>query len=208
MIIESLLHDFKGELRDLKIILEDNQKLESPILFQLGMMDEMLLGLEDFYSLCEKELKKETFDFFPICHCCFEKVKERSPSRNINFEINVKDSSKNASSLFHGDSELIMKAMSFLFENSFKFTKNESKALIRLGEEKVNGKNTFYLYNNGPSLLNDVDIFKLFYGKRSHHEDAGLGLGLPFSKVIFEKHGGDLWAKNLDKGGVKFYFRF
>ena len=32
--------------------------------------------MESFYSLCEKDLKKETFDFFSICHCCFEKVKE------------------------------------------------------------------------------------------------------------------------------------
>ena len=168
----------------------------------------MLLAVEYYYSFYHKELKKSSIDLRSLVKNCFQKIKDRSVNRNIEFNISLK-TFKNSEEFDHkGDGELIKKALSLLIENAWKFTKDVSKATITFGEETVKGEHFFYLYNNGPNLHHEVNIFDLFYGKRSGHDKAGLGTGLPLAKLIFEKHGGRLWAKNNEEGGVKFYFKF
>ena len=207
-IVENLVHDFKGELRDLKLNLEKENKIEGSILFQIEMMNEMLLAVEDYYSFFHKGLKKSSLDLPSLVKNCFQKIKERDQNRTIEFNISLNNSKKSNESDLKGDDDLIKKALSLLIENAWKFTKDVPKATITFGEEDIKGEHFFYLYNNGPNLPHDVNIFDLFYGKRSGHDRAGLGIGLPLAKLIFEKHGGRLWAKNNDEGGVKFYFKF
>ena len=207
-IVESFVHDFKGELRDLKLNLEKENKIEGSILFQIEMMNEMLLAVEDYYSFYHKELKKNSIDLASLVKNCFQKIKERGQNRTIEFNISLNNSKKSNESDLKGDDDLIKKALSLLIENAWKFTKDVPKATITFGEEDIKGEHFFYLYNNGPNLPHDVNIFDLFYGKRSGHDRAGLGIGLPLAKLIFEKHGGRLWAKNNEGGGVKFYFKF
>ena len=207
-IVENLVHDFKGELRDLKLNLEKEKKIEGSILFQIEMMNEMLLAVEDYYSFFHKGLKKSSLDLPSLVKSCFQKIKERGQNRTIEFNISLNNSKKSNESDLKGDDDLIKKALSLLIENAWKFTKDVPNAMITFGEEDIKGEDFFYLYNNGPNLPHDVNIFDLFYGKRSGHDRAGLGIGLPLAKLIFEKHGGRLWAKNNQEGGVKFYFKF
>ena len=207
-IVESLVHDFKGELRNLKLNLEKENKVEGSIFFQIEMMNEMLLAVEDYYSFYHKELKKSSLDLPSLVKSCFQKVKERGQNRTIEFNISLNNSKKSNESDLKGDDDLIKKALSLLIENAWKFTKDVPNATITFSEEDVKGEHFFYLYNNGPNLPHEVNIFDLFYGKRSGHDKAGLGIGLPLAKLIFEKHGGRLWAKNNEEGGVKFYFKF
>ena len=207
-IVELLVHDLKGELRDLKIILEGQKSLESSILFRVEMMNEMLLGVEDFYSFYHRELEKSYLDLSSLFNDCYEKIKERNSKRDIDFKIDLGAFKKDPKSAIQGDKVLIKKSLSLLIENAWKFTKDVPNAAITFGEEDVKGEHFFYIYNNGPNLPHEVNIFDLFYGKRSGHDKAGLGIGLPLAKLIFEKHGGRLWAKNNEEGGVKFYFKF
>ena len=207
-IVESLVHDFKGELRDLKLNLEKENKIDGSILFQIEMMNEMLLAVEDYYSFYHKKIKKSSLDLPSLIKNCFQKIQERGQNRTIEFNISLKKSKKSNESDLKGDDDLIKKALSLLIENAWKFTKDLPNATITVGEEDIKGEHFFYLYNNGPNLPHEVNIFDLFYGKRSGHDKAGLGIGLPLAKLIFEKHGGRLWAKNNDGGGVKFYFNF
>ncbi len=207
-IVELLVHDLKGELRDLKIILEGQKSLESSILFRVEMMNEMLLGVEDFYSFYHRELEKSYLDLSSLFNDCYEKIKERNSKRDIDFKIDLGAFKKDPKSAIQGDKVLIKKSLSLLIENAWKFTKDVPNAAITFGEEDVKGEHFFYIYNNGPNLPHEVNIFDLFYGKRSGHDKAGLGIGLPLAKLIFEKHGGRLWAKNNEEGGVKFYFNF
>ena len=207
-IVELLIHDLKGELRDLKIILGGEKNLENSILFRVEMMNEMLLGVEDFYSFYHRELEKSSLDLSSLFNDCYEKIKERNSKGDIDFKIALGASKKDPKFAIQGDKILIKKSLSLLIENAWKFTKDVPNAAITFGEEDIKGEHFFYLYNNGPNLPHEENIFDLFYGKRSGHDKAGLGIGLPLAKLIFEKHGGSLWAKNNEEGGVKFYFKF
>tara|TARA_B100000683_G_C12430418_1_gene531488 strand:- start:76 stop:741 length:666 start_codon:yes stop_codon:yes gene_type:complete len=207
-IIESFVHDFKGELRDLKLNLEKDNNVEGSILFQIEMMNEMLLAVEEYYFFYHMELKKKSVNLPLLVKSCFQKVKERNQNRTVEFNIILNNFKKSNESDLIGDDDSIKKALSLLIENAWKFTKDVPNATITFGEEDIKGEHFFYLYNNGPNLPHEVNIFDLFYGKRSGHERAGLGIGLPLAKLIFEKHGGRLWAKNNDEGGVTFYFKF
>ncbi len=207
-IVESFLHDFKGEIRDLKLNLEKGSNVERSVFFQIEMMNEMLLAVEDYYFFYHRDIKKSSLDLSSLAKSCFQKIKERGANRTIEFNINLNNSKKSNEVDLKGDNDLIKKALFLLIENAWKFTKDVPNAVIILGEEDVKGEHFFYLYNNGPNLSHEVNIFDLFYGKRSGHDKAGLGIGLPLAKIIFEKHGGRLWAKNNEEGGVKFYFKF
>ena len=207
-IVESFVHDFKGEIRDLKLNLEKGSNVERSIFFQIEMMNEMLLAVEDYYLFYHKELKKDPLDLSSLVKSCFQKIEKRATNKTIEFNISLNNSKKSNEPDLKGDDDLIKKALSLLIENAWKFTKDVPNATITFSEEDVKGEHFFYLYNNGPNLPHEVNIFDLFYGKRSGHDKAGLGIGLPLAKLIFEKHGGRLWAKNNEEGGVKFYFKF
>ena len=121
-IVELLIHDLKGELRDLKIILGGEKNLEKSILFRVEMMNEMLLGVEDFYSFYHRELEKSSLDLSSLFNDCYEKIKERNSKRDIDFKIALGASKKDPKFAIQGDKILIKKSLSLLIENAWKLT--------------------------------------------------------------------------------------
>ena len=65
-IVESFLHDFKGEIRDLKLNLEKGSNVERSVFFQIEMMNEMLLAVEDYYFFYHRDIKKSSLDFIRL----------------------------------------------------------------------------------------------------------------------------------------------
>ncbi len=58
--------------------------------------------------------------------------------------------------------------------------------------------------DSGPGIQSDQHgkLFKAFYTTKN----SGMGMGLTISRTIVEDHGGRLWARNNDAGGVTFHF--
>jgi nitrogen-specific signal transduction histidine kinase len=64
------------------------------------------------------------------------------------------------------------------------------------------GAQAVEIANNGPAITADVlsHLFRPFHTTKH----GGTGLGLYLSRLIAKEHGGDLEAKNLPQGGVRF----
>ena len=108
----------------------------------------------------------------------------------------------------HGAPELIAQALDKLLDNALSFTPEQG--WLRLVLRPVEGGAEIELANQGP-LLPDAMQGRLFDSlvslrdKATHGEAPHLGLGLYVVRLIAERHGGSVSARNLDDGsGVAF----
>ena len=190
--VYSVSHDLKGELRELKAILEKKRMDDSNIHFQFQIMEEMFESLGEMSSLLETEIKKETINLSLMATDIFKALQKRDA-----FNFKVQDSLT-----VKGDTSLLKRALTALIENSWKFSKNIESPQIEMGKEG----DFFYIKDNGPGLPHEEEIFTMFYGKRSKGDLSGIGLGLPLARRVFHIHGGKIWAKNNKGKGSTFYF--
>ncbi|MNX45084.1 Sensor histidine kinase TodS [compost metagenome] len=91
-----------------------------------------------------------------------------------------------------------------LLSNALKFSASESS--VTIASEKLNGAVRLSVSDQGIGL-GDTDmqqLFRPFY--QGGHGQYGSGIGLSFSKILIEMHGGSIGAKpNVPQGAI-FYF--
>ena len=92
-----------------------------------------------------------------------------------------------------------------LLNNSIKFTKEGSIAIILQRKHDVNEEAVVSVKDTGVGI--DTDILHSFSRFTTKSQTAGTGLGLYISKGIVEAHGGKIWAQNyIDGKGATFSF--
>lgn len=79
---------------------------------------------------------------------------------------------------------------------------------IRIGYEPSETAHMFSVRDNGVGIkLKDCEsVFELFQRNQTSRGTEGSGLGLAIVKELTTKHGGNVWAKPNESGGVAFYF--
>lgn len=105
--------------------------------------------------------------------------------------------------------KMLMKAfLGNLISNAWKFTAEKEDARIELGVTKQDGREIYFIRDNGLGFnMDQVDnIFTPFL--RLHKEDTGLGIGLASMQRIIRLHGGKIWAESKEGEGAAFYFTF
>ncbi|MEE2744603.1 MAG: hypothetical protein VYD54_11885, partial [Bdellovibrionota bacterium] len=142
--VYSVSHDLKGELRELKAILEKKGAADSNIHFQFQIMEEMFESLGEMSSLLETEIKKEAINLSLMATDIFKALQKRDA---CNFKVQDSLTVK-------GDTSLLKRALTALIENSWKFSKNMESPQIELGKEG----DFFYIKDNGPGLPHEEDI--------------------------------------------------
>ncbi len=109
-----------------------------------------------------------------------------------------------------GDAALIEIVMNNLFENAIKFTAKKEIAIIQLGCQVIDGRQTFFIKDNGVGF--DIDAAKNLFGafQRMHSKKdfEGTGIGLATVQRIINLHGGNIWADAVVGEGATFYFYF
>ncbi|MFN3234874.1 MAG: ATP-binding protein [Gammaproteobacteria bacterium] len=103
---------------------------------------------------------------------------------------------------FEGRPLALKRALTNLINNAVKYAKNV-EVILRYRNERI----TIIIQDDGPGI-EDCDLEKVlqpFYrGDYSRSKDTGgVGLGLAVTKDIINHHGGDIFLKNREEGGLE-----
>jgi light-regulated signal transduction histidine kinase (bacteriophytochrome) len=128
-------------------------------------------------------------------------IKATQPERHVEFVIQPEMTAL-------GDIKLLDVALRNLMENSWKYTNKSSLARIELGVNSRDGKQVYFLADNGVGFdLKYADrLFQPFRRLHSDEEFPGTGIGLATVQRVIHRHGGRIWADSEIGKGATFYF--
>jgi PAS domain S-box-containing protein len=106
------------------------------------------------------------------------------------------------------DRRLLRMALDNLIGNAWKFTRHREGAAIEVGCEQRDGRDVFYVKDNGAGF--DMDhaqrLFTAFHRLHAAQEFEGHGVGLANVARVVKLHGGAIWAEARPQQGATFYF--
>lgn len=107
-----------------------------------------------------------------------------------------------------GDYNLIKIVLENLLENAYKYTAKTEKPRIEFGGLKIDGKDVYFIKDNGVGFNPEIadKLFTPFRRLHSDEEFKGTGIGLSTVKRIIERHQGDIWYEAQLNQGATFYF--
>ncbi|MDD4310061.1 MAG: ATP-binding protein [Candidatus Cloacimonetes bacterium] len=106
------------------------------------------------------------------------------------------------------DRDLMHTALTNLFANAIKFSKQEENAKVQFGMASNEGCRTYFVKDNGIGFNMDY-VNKLFHNfQRLHHYNdfEGIGIGLATVRRVIVKHGGSIHAESAPGNGATFFF--
>jgi light-regulated signal transduction histidine kinase (bacteriophytochrome) len=161
------------------------------------LIDDML----KLSRVTRSEMKHETVDLSALARTIVAELKERQPERQVEFIISE-------GLIANGDVQLLQVLLENLFGNAWKFTGQHPKARIEFGASQVNGKETFFIRDDGVGFdMAYVDkLFGAFQRLHAADEFSGTGIGLATAQRIVHRHSGRIWAEGEVEKGATFYF--
>jgi len=167
---------------------------------RMGILIDDLLSLS---RVTRSEMRRETVDLSAIAQSIAEELQETQPDRQVDFVIAPGLTTS-------GDSQLLHQLMENLLGNAWKFTGYHPRAKIEFGVTQVNGKEMFFVRDDGAGFdMTYADkLFGVFQRLHSQEEFPGTGVGLATAQRIAHRHGGQVWAEGKVEEGAAFYFTF
>ena len=164
-------------------------------------MTELIEDLLAFFGLGQKTICHKTTDMKRLVSDIVVDFKTAFPDQN--FQVNVKPLP-----FARGDRKMLRQVLVNLIDNAIKYSKPKELAVIEVGGRAGEGKNIYYVKDNGIGFSRDQadNIFEVFARLNSTDEFRGTGIGLAIVKKIVEKHGGEVWAEARPGAGATFYF--
>jgi len=172
-------------------------RIRSTITGMANQIDD-LLNLAKFSSC---EINPRDTDLSMLASDILDEMSVLSPGRTVAVEI-TPDLHAQA------DPKLIRIALYNLFDNAWKFTVASPNACIRFGMSQINGKDVFFISDNGIGFdMSQANrIFNPFQRLHNQPEYIGSGVGLSIVQRIISRHNGRIWAKSEADAGATFYF--
>ncbi|MFH0887148.1 MAG: HAMP domain-containing sensor histidine kinase, partial [bacterium] len=109
-----------------------------------------------------------------------------------------------------GDKSHLRRVIKNLLGNAVKFA--DKSIEIKVSKDKEGGVLIFRISNDGESIPRNVQekIFDMFFQAElaSKKDKRGTGLGLPYSRMAIEQHGGKIWVESdAENSGAAFIFQ-
>ncbi len=107
-----------------------------------------------------------------------------------------------------GDRSLLVQVWTNLISNAIKYTGHKEKAEITIGSYEEDGRNIYFIKDNGAGfdMKYKDKLFKVFQRLHGSDEFEGTGIGLANVSRIITRHGGTIWTEAKVNEGAAFYF--
>ena len=209
----SVSHDLRAPLRSMsgfsEILLEEySDKLDKEgkdylnrIYSSSQKMGKLIDDLLSLSRITRYDIISQIIDINDMVKKIVNEIKKNDKVRKVDFVI--KDTPK-----VESDINLLYIAMKNLFHNAWKFTSKKLNAKIEFGFTNIEKKGVYFISDNGAGFdMKYADkLFGAFQRLHTDKEFPGTGIGLAIVKRIFNKLGGEIWAKAKEGEGATFYF--
>jgi hypothetical protein len=209
----SVSHDLRAPLRSINgyaEILEEKfaASLSAGGKAYLGRLrhagSHMELLIDDFLKLSQVarcEMRLQPVDLSLMAESIMEGLRQRDPSRNIDFAVK-KEIKANA------DPSLIKIALENLLENAWKYTSRHAHARIEFGCELREGAAEYHVKDDGAGFDMALagKLFGPFQRLHSAEEFEGTGIGLAIVQAVVSRHRGRIRAESGIEKGTTFFF--
>lgn len=165
---------------------------------QMGQLIDDMLRLS---RITRVELRLYPVDLSQMAAAIVQDIKTREPARKV--KIVIEDSLSAVA-----DERLLHVALENLLNNAWKFTAKKKGARVRVGQTRRDGKQVFYIKDNGVGfdMAYSDRLFGAFQRLHSSEDFPGTGIGLAIVQRVIHKHGGQIWAESHPDKGATFYF--
>lgn len=165
-------------------------------------MNTLIDDILKFSRAGRQPLKKEAVDPAEIASEVYEELhKAALDGREVEFEVEPMPQAQ-------ADRAMLRQIYANLIENAIKYTRGRRTALIRVGCEHAEGRNVYFVSDNGAGF--DMKYADNLFGvfQRLHREDEfeGSGIGLATVHRLVERHGGTISAEAEPEQGATFRF--
>ena len=209
----SISHDLRTPLRAIEgyshILLEDfGQNLDEEgqqylirIRANVKHMANLIDDLLRLSRVTRGELDIDSVDLSLLAGEVVNDLKGKQPGRKVNVIIP-------AGLIVRADENLMRIVLFDLIGNAWKYTGKCMDACIEMGMTSMDGKQVYYVKDNGIGF--DMafvgQLFKPFQRLHSVKDFEGTGIGLAMVQRIIQRHGGQIWAQSEVEKGTTFYF--
>ncbi len=206
-------HDLQSPLRIVagfsKIMLEDysgkldadgkeNLKLINRMVIKMSQLTKDLLA---FAQMGKATLASSEVNMNEVVKAIVEELRIADAHSTIQFKIQQLP-------LAMCDPRMIKQVWSNLILNAVKYSRKKEYPVIEIGAEIINGRETYYVKDNGAGfdMAHAERLFTVFQRLHSESEFEGTGVGLALVQRILLRHGGEIWAEGKVDEGAAFYF--
>lgn len=208
----SVSHDLRAPLRSMvassMILREDfGENLPKDATYELDRMGKnankiatIVDDLLKFSRLGRQEMKCQHVNLSALAESVAKELKQ-GDAAHIDFQVQPQVTTD-------GDPLLLKMVLENLMGNSTKFTKEKPNATILFGQEVQEGKNVFFVRDNGVGFdMEYVDkIYSPFERLHAETQYPGTGIGLANVQRIIARHEGRTWADSKLNEGTTIYF--
>ena len=164
-------------------------------------MSQMIEDILKLSRITRSGMQKTTVNLSELAESVATELQTTDPNRFVKFSITP-------GIQVMGDQRLLRIVLENLLGNAWKFTSKIKKPEIEFGTTEQEGKNTYFVRDNGVGFnMSYADkLFLPFQRLHSSTEYAGTGIGLASVQRVIKRHGGRIWAEGKPDKGATFYF--
>ena len=209
----SVSHDLKAPLRAMdsfsEILIEDyKDKIDETGRDYLNRirkasqtMSQLINDMLKLSRIVRTEIQIDMVDLSEMVKNIANELQDTNPGRKVEFVITP-------GILVKGDQGLLDICLKNLLENAWKFTANNTEAVIEFGAMQRDGQTVYFVKDNGIGfdMTYSDKLFHPFQRLHSGNEYPGTGIGLAIVQRIVRRHHGDIWGESEINKGTTFYF--
>jgi light-regulated signal transduction histidine kinase (bacteriophytochrome) len=180
---------------------EEGRNMLHTIIQSTQRMNQLLNDLLRLSNLSRKKMQRRTVNLSALVQGIAQDIQKSEPQRTTKFTITSNLTAQ-------GDEALLRIALENLLGNAWKFTEKRADAQIDFGSEQQEGRQTYFVHDNGIGfdMTHATKLFGVFERLHPDAEFPGTGIGLAIVQRVITRHGGQIWAKAAPNQGATFCF--